>query len=84
MSQYDIDTKESTMIRINLILDGEVERKFQRIKDKLGLKGNPEVFRYLVNQAYEELEKKGLYSATPREAPGSGQQTPGQNQTSSD
>ena len=40
-------------------MDEELEDKFNKIKDELGLNSNAEVVRFLVNRFYKELLKKG-------------------------
>lgn len=42
------------LLRVDL--DGDLVRKFQAIKKRMGLKNNTEVIRSLINQRYDELQ----------------------------
>ena len=47
------------VLSLRVVMDEELEDKFNKIKDELGLSSNAEVIRFLVNRFYKELVKKG-------------------------
>jgi hypothetical protein len=47
------------VLSLRVVMDDELEDKFNKIKDELGLSSNAEVIRFLVNRFYKELVKKG-------------------------
>ena len=42
------------MIRINLILDGETERKFREFKKVTGIENNCDLLRHLIIRAHDD------------------------------
>lgn len=52
--------KEQTF-NINITLDGELAKKFKKIKEDLGFKWNTNVVRYLVAVRYEKVFGSGRY-----------------------
>lgn len=51
------ESKEDTLfIRFNII--GDIKEKFLYVKEKLGLRYNMEVFRFLVKNYYDEIKLK--------------------------
>lgn len=61
--KYDVANNKSMQNRkvlsLRVVMDDELEDKFNKIKDELGLSSNAEVIRFLVNRFYKELVKKG-------------------------
>lgn len=49
------------MIQIRLNLEGEMEKKFLKIKKRYGLESNTDLIRLLIVQAYDQLKKEGYF-----------------------
>ncbi len=47
------------VLNLRIIMDKDLEDKFNTIKNELGLSSNAEVIRFLVNRFYKEIMKKG-------------------------
>jgi hypothetical protein len=48
---------EKQKLSLHVELKGENAKKFAAIKQYYGLVRNPEIIRFLINQAYENIER---------------------------
>jgi hypothetical protein len=55
---------EKQKLNIRLELKGENAKKFHTIKQRYGLKKNTEIIRFLISQAYAEIE--GQKNSSPK------------------
>ncbi len=51
--------QERRILSLRVVMDEELESKFNTIKKELGLTSNAEVVRFLVNRFYKELVNRG-------------------------
>jgi hypothetical protein len=49
---------ENTKLSIRLDLEGELARKFEKIKREKGIANNTDVIRLLITETYNELESQ--------------------------
>jgi hypothetical protein len=43
------------LLKISLVLQGEIARKFEAIKRRFGFESNTDLFRLLISQKYDEM-----------------------------
>ena len=46
----------SEEVQVRIVLEGDMARKFNRIKKRYGLESNADLVRLLISQEYERME----------------------------
>ena len=58
MSASESAELDELSVKIGIVLQGEMAKKFEKIKRKYGLQSNADLLRLLVSQKYEEIQMR--------------------------